>query len=145
MSLFHPSHETEPASLTDKEAVLALLFLMVTADGVIVPTEEELVIAASNRMKLLREQSIADFNASVARVRGAIEHSGREAVFKAAVAAVPAELNQALYALAGDIAFADGKGQPAELGFLRDLQEALHISDDLATKVLEVMKIKNGS
>ncbi len=145
MSLFHKSPENAgPVSFTDKEAVVALLFLVVTADGSIAPEEEELVIAASNRMKLLRNQSIDQFNDTVDRVREAIDRGGRDAVFAAGVRGLPPELGGTVYALAVDVAYAEGTACPPEVECLRKMQEALGISDDLATKVIEVMRIKNA-
>jgi len=145
MSLFHKTPENAgPVSFTDKEAVVAILYLVVTADGNIAPEEEALVIAASNRMKLLRKQTIDEFNDAVDKVRVAIEASGREAVFPAAVKGLPADLKETAYALAADIVLADGAVDAEEIDFLRKVQEALEVSDDLATKVLEVMRIKNS-
>jgi len=129
--------------LTNKESVIGLLFLVVTADGNIDPAEEELVIGASNRMKLLRDLAIPEFNAVVQKIRDAIDDRGRAEVFSAAVAGHPADLRETVYALAADIVFADGTTDPQELSFLREIQEAFSIPDDLATKVLEVMRIKN--
>jgi tellurite resistance protein len=144
MSLFHKTQENAgPVTFTDKEAVVALLFLIVTADGAIAPEEEELVIAASNRMKLLRGQGIDQFNDAVQKIRDAIEAKGRDEVFAAGIAALPAELRETVYALAADVVFADGSIDAQENEFLRGMQEALQVPDDLATKVLEVMRIKN--
>lgn len=130
--------------MTDRESVIGLLFLVVTADGNIAPCEEELVIGASNRMKLLKDQPIPEFNAAVQKVRDAIDAKGRAEVFTAAVAGLPVELREPVYALAADIIHADGSCDPEELKFLREIQEHLTISDELATKVLEVMRIKNA-
>jgi len=144
MSLFHSTEENaDSVAFTEKEAVVALLFLTVTADGKIAPEEEALVIAASNRMKLLRDQTIHEFNAIVQKVRDAIELKGRGPVFAAGVKGLPPELRETVYALAGDIVFADGTAAPEEVTYLREMQEALEVPDDLATKVLEVMRIKN--
>jgi len=119
------------------------LFLVVTADGSIAPEEEELVIAASNRMKLLRCLAIPEFNTVVQKVRDAIDAKGRAEVFAAAIKGLPVDLGETVYALAADIVSVDGVVEPAEITCLREMQEALGISDDLATKVLEVMRIKN--
>jgi len=144
MSLFHKTEENAgPVTFTDKEAVVALLFLVVTADGGIAPEEEELVIAASNRMKLLRSQSIGEFNDAVQKIRDAIDAKGREEVFAAGVKGLPADLRETVYALAADVAFAEGAATPEENEFLRKVQEALELPDDLATKVVEVRRIKN--
>jgi len=144
MSLFHKTPEAAgPLTFTDKESVVALLFLVVTSDGSIDPAEEELVIAASNRMQLLRHQAIPEFNAIVQKVRDAIDGKGRAEVFAAGVKGLPEDLRETVYALAGDIVFADGKAEKGELECLREMQEALQIPDELATRVLEVMQIKN--
>jgi len=144
MSLFHKSDETAgPVTFNDQQAVVALLFLVVTADGGIEPCEEELVIAASNRMKLLRGLSIDQFNEVVYKIRDAIEAHGRDAVFAAAVTATPANLRDTVYALAADVACSDGTICNEEGACLRNLQESLSVTDDFATKVLEVMRVKN--
>jgi tellurite resistance protein len=141
MSLFHKTQET-PA-LSAGEAVIAILFLTVTADGNIAPAEEELVIAASNRMQLLRALTIADFNAAVQRIRDAIDASGREAVFAAAVKGAPVDLSATIYALAADIVYAAGGSDPAEVEFLAKIQSSLAIPAELTAKIIEVMQIKN--
>jgi tellurite resistance protein len=94
-------------------------------------------------MKLLRDQAIPEFNAIVLKVRDAIDAKGRAEVFAAGVKGTPPELWQTVYTLAADIIFADGTCSPEETACLRELQEALGVSDDLATKVVEVMRIKN--
>jgi tellurite resistance protein len=142
MSLFHKAEENS-APFSEKESVVALLFLTVTADGTIAPCEEELVIAASNRMKLLKDLAIPEFNSAVQKVRDAIDAKGRPEAFAAGVRGIPADLKETVYALAADIVFADGVGQAEELSFLREMQEALGVPDDLATKVVEVVRIKN--
>jgi tellurite resistance protein len=144
MSLFHKTHENAgPVTFTEKEAVLALWYLAVTADGHVAPEEEALVIAASNRMKLLRKQSNDEFNDTIAAVREAIEKCGRDGVIATASKALPADLRDPVYALAADIVFADGTAGPEEIDCLRKIQEALEIPDDLATKIVEVMRLKN--
>jgi len=144
MSLFDKSQGSGGwVTFTSEEAVVAILFLVVTADGEIAPVEEELVVAASNRMKTLRRLSIADFNAAVWKVRDGIDGSGRDAVFAAGVKGLPAELKGTVYALAADIVFADGKATGEEIDFLRAVQEGLGVTDELATKVVEVMRLKN--
>lgn len=144
MSLFNKTEEKAgPVTFTDKEGVVGLLFLVVTADGAIAPAEEELVIAASNRMKLLQSLAIPEFNALVLKVRDAIDANGRDEVFDAAVKALPEDLKPTIYAMAADIICADAALCPEEGAFLRKMQEALQIPDDFATKVLEVMRVKN--
>lgn len=144
MSLFHKSQENAgPVTFDDKELVIAILFLTVTADGSIAPEEEELVIAASNRMKLLRKQSIDGFNDTVQKVRDAIDQGGRDEVFAAGIKSLPAELRETVYALAADVVFADGSSSPRETECLRKVQEAFQLPDDLATKIVEVMRLKN--
>jgi len=128
---------------SEKESAVALLFLMVTADGSIAPEEEELVIAASNRMNLLRKQSIDEFNDTVDKVREVIEDYGRDEAFTGAVTNLPADLRETLYTLAADVAFAEGTACPEEVEYLRKMQEGFGMSDELATKIIEVIRIKN--
>lgn len=144
MSLFQKSETNAgPLTFSPAEAVVAILFLAVTSDGAISKEEEAVVVAASNRMKVLRKLSIDQFNDLVQKVRDGIDAKGRDEVFAAGVAGLPEELRGTVYALAADVVFADGQAQPAETDCLRRAQEALAISDDVATKVVEVMRLKN--
>jgi len=144
MSLFHKTDpNTGPLAFTGEEAIIAVLFLVVTVDGNIAPEEEDLVIAASNRIKTLRKLGIDGFNDAVQKVRDAIGAKGREEVFAVAVQSLPANLKETVYALTADVVYADGIGKAEENDFLRKVQEALGVSDEVASKVVEVMRLKN--
>ena len=101
------------------------------------------MIAASNRMKLLRKLTVADFNAVVHRVRDRIDAQGRDEVFAAGAVKVPGDLKPTVYALAADIIFCDGSAEPSESEYLRKVQEAMSVTDELATRIIEVLRIKN--
>lgn len=134
---------SENSILTKQEAVAAVLFLTVAADGNISDEEQELFLAISNRMKLLRSQPAAEFNAMIAKIKNLLNKQGFEATLAKAAAAVPAELRETTFALSGDLVFADGSVEDEEMAFLEAVQHSLGIPDDLALKIVEVLQIKN--
>lgn len=134
---------SENTTLNAQEAVAAILFLTVAADGNISEEERELFVAISNRMKLLRVQTADEFNAMIRKIRGLLDKHGFEPLFKKATQAVPAELRETTFALSADLVFADGSVEEAEMKFLEMAQGALGVSDALALKIVEVLQIKN--
>ncbi len=137
----------DPASgrlaLTKREAVAVVLFLAVAADGNIDEAEEELVVAFSNRMRLLRGQAPEEFNAMINELRALLRTVSAQEVLETAAKMIPAHLHDTMYALAADLAFADGRIADAERSTLSAMRHALDVPEALALKIEEVCLIKS--
>ena len=72
-----------------------------------------------------------------------LREKDREFVLKRAAAALSAELRQTAFVIAVDAAFADGRVEKEEAAALDEVRTTLEISDQFATKVVEVIRIKN--
>lgn len=134
---------SEAVIFTKQEAVAAVLFLTVYADGEISDEEKELFIGTSNRMQLFRSQSAEEFNAMIAKIRACFDKQGFTPTLSLAAQSIPVELRDTTFALAADIIFADGSVGKDETLFLEAVQHALQITDEFAIKVVEVLQIKN--
>ncbi len=128
---------------TKQQAITAILYLAVTADREVSPEEEEAFIAASNEMRLLRKQTPTEFNEMVGEIREGILSKGREVILEAAVAALPADLQETAFALAVDFSMLDDNLVFVEKKFIEELRRALGISEERATLIVEVLDIKN--
>jgi len=143
MGIFNKLLGGTDSAFSPEEAVLAVLFLVVAADGEISEEEKDLFIATSNRMKLLQKQPPAEFNATIEKIRRSLDKHGFDSVLAKAATAVPVELRDTVFALSADLIFADGSVGEDETMFLEAVQSALQISDELAIKIVEVLQIKN--
>lgn len=132
-----------PLALTRREAVAAILFLAVAADGNINDAEEELVVAISNRMRLLRGQTPEEFNAMINDLRALLRTVSAQEVLEAAAKMIPAHLRDTMYSLAADLAFVDGRIADAERTTLSAMRHALDVPEALALKIEEVCLIKS--
>lgn len=59
------------------------------------------------------------------------------------VRAVREDAEENTFALAVDLPLADGRMSDREKAFIDELQEVLHIDDDTAAKIVEVLLIEN--
>lgn len=130
--------------LTVQEAVASVLFVTVCADGEISDTEQQMLIGTSNRMRLLREQTAEQFNSMMGKVHAVFKAHSFEGTLAKAVAVIPENLKPTVFALAADMAYADGQVDENEELLMDALQTALGVDDDLALKIIEVLQIKNA-
>ncbi len=72
-----------------------------------------------------------------------LQRQGVEVLFNAALATLPDELKETVFAVTTDIALADGEVSEEEEQLLNDLYSALGLSEDIALKIIDVMLIKN--
>lgn len=135
--------EASASSFTVEEAVAAVLFLTVSADGNISDEEKELFVTTSNRMKLLKKQTVEEYNSMMDKIRAHFNKHGFDDTLSHAVQFIPAELRDTTFALSADIIFADGSVDENESLFIESVQKALQIPDNLALQIVEVMQIKN--
>lgn len=134
---------SDTTTLDKQEAFAAILLMTVSIDGDISDEEVESVIAISNRMQLLRNQTAGEFNSMIRKLRGLLQKHGASWLLAKAAERLPVELRQTAFAISADLVFADGTVEPGEKKLLESIQVAMGIPDDLALKIVEVLQIKN--
>ncbi|MHA1910369.1 MAG: tellurite resistance TerB family protein [Candidatus Kariarchaeaceae archaeon] len=72
-----------------------------------------------------------------------LQNDGVGTIIHTAARVLTSELKETVFALAIDIVLADGIVDAKEKAFLDKLQAAIGINEALATKIVEVMIIKN--
>ncbi|MGE0463097.1 MAG: tellurite resistance TerB family protein [Vicinamibacterales bacterium] len=72
-----------------------------------------------------------------------LEEEDAAALMRASAKAVPARLRPSAFALVADLLLADGKIEATERRFLQRLAADLRIRPDEATRVMDVMRVKN--
>lgn len=127
-------------TLNAREAVLALIFLVSEADDEIDEEEIFVIIGAFERMELFAGY---DIDLDIRRVFKLMRPYGVEAIIKSAKNVLNLSLRETAFAIAVDIALSDGFLDEDEEVCLNKLYEGLGIQEDLASKIIEVMLIKN--
>lgn len=134
-------HDGSP--LNASEAFAAVLYGAVAADGVVTQAEALALTHALFETAMYRGLHEPQMRAILTRVRGIYKARGLDDMLKEAAPRVPADLRDTAYAQCVDLVMADDTVNEDELEYLKKAQRALAVPDDLALKIVEVVRILN--
>jgi hypothetical protein len=137
----HLKSERHPLSAS--EAFAAVLYGAVAADGVITQAEALALTAALFKTAMFHGLSDGQLRVILARVKSLYKEGGLDLMLAEAAPRVPADLRDTAYAQCVVLVMADDAVDEAELAYLKGAQKALHVPDDVALKVVEVVRILN--
>ena len=140
--------EDDPASeslvMTARQAFAALVLGAFNSDGRVAPEETLRINEIFNSTKLFRQPSAEPTQAVLDRILKLFELHGFEPVVTTAAKALPEELRAPVFTIAVDLVMADGQASGEERKFIDGLQALLHVPDETALKIVEVIIIKNS-
>lgn len=137
------SRRTAEDHLSPAEAFGAIALIAVASDGYITDTEAQALSTTLGRMHLFRSYSNDVMRRMFDKLLAILKREGLDALFNVAIASLPHDLRETAFAVATDIVLADGEVTPEEESLLNDLYQILEISEDVASKIIDVMLIKN--
>ena len=146
MSLFEKGTGQLKASdikLDGAEAFAAIALIAVAADDIITTSESQGLTTLFARMELFSKYSEDDLRKMTDKLLGIIKNKDIKPLFDAAVAAVPKDLKETLFAVTTDLVLTDGDLAEEEEQLLNELYSALKISEEMADKIIDVISIKN--
>lgn len=146
MALFEEGNTTVKATdikLEPAEAFAAIALIAVAADGVITESEKQGINSIFARMELFSSYSEDRKREMIDRLLGMIKNKEMKPLFDAAVGAVPKNLKETVFAVSTDLVLADSDIAEEEEQLLDELCNALEISEEIATNIIDVMLIKN--
>ncbi|MEZ2239903.1 tellurite resistance TerB family protein [Microcoleus sp.] len=146
MGLFDKIAQTRQHSevtLGPAEAFAAIALIAVAADGYINDNESQVLSITLSRMQLFRSYPNDVMKKMLDRLLMLLQRQGVQVLFNAALATLPDELKETVFAVTTDIALADGEVSEEEEQLLNDLYIALGLSEEIALKIIDVMLIKN--
>ncbi len=146
MGLFDQGTGTIQATdikLEPAEAFVAIALIAVAADRIITESEKEGINKIFSRMELFSNYSEERRREILDRLLGMIKNKEIKPLFDAAVAKLPKELKETVFAVSTDLVLVDGEPTEEEEQLLNELYSALEISEEVATKIIDVMMIKN--
>lgn len=130
-------------ALSSAEAFAAITLAATASDTYLSDEEARGISSALSRMKLFRSYSNDVINRMFDKLLGILRREGIDTLFNIAKESLPYDLREAAFAVATDLVLADGVVTQEEQEFLNDLYQALGISGDVATQIVQVMLIKN--
>lgn len=129
--------------LTSEEAFFGIALSSVAADEVVSQEELNVVGFTISRMPAFRKIHPNQMVQMINKFLQIIKREGVGTIINAAKNRLSEEMKETAFALAVDIVLADGVVDRKETEFLEQLQAAIEISDELVTKIVEVLQIKN--
>ena len=146
MSLFDRGTGQLQASdikLKPAEGFAAIALIAVAADDIITTSESRAITTLFSRMELFSKYSEDALREMTDKLLGIIKNGDIKPLFDAAVAVVPKELKETVFAVTTDLVLADKDLAEEEEQLLNELYSALKISEEMADKIIEVISIKN--
>lgn len=125
------------------EGIAGIALLMVAADGSVSHEEIELLNASVFRMKLFEGFSNITLKQLFDKMTQELKQQSCDDFLRSMVNAIPPEMALSVFAIAADIAFADGAMSDEEQGILEFIYGLFEIHRDMALQILQVMEIKN--
>ncbi|PSB15973.1 Tellurite resistance protein TerB [filamentous cyanobacterium CCP1] len=145
MGLFDSAFATTTgsANLSPAEAVAAITLVIVASDGHLSTEEVNSVWPILSRMQLFRSYSSDVVVRMFNKLAGILSRQGIDAMLQLAKASLPFELGPTVFAIAADLALADGTVTSEEEAVLERLYQILEVPHETAIQIIQVMAIKN--
>ena len=144
MGLFDKfSSKDENVKLSKEEAFSAVSLVSVAADGVITEEEARGLFVQLYRMKMFSGYNDNQMSSMFNKLINIIKKKGMDALVVMAKESLPEDMKATAFAVATDLALADGEIAEEEKKLLTKIQQSLEIPEDEAVKIIEVMLIKN--
>lgn len=135
--------QSNQTALGPAEAFAAIALIAIGIDGYVSDEEARSVMTTLMRMQLFRSYPNEVVRRMIDKLVGILQRQGTNVLFSAALSALPHDLQDTAFAVATDIALADGTITEEEESFLNSLYSALDVPEHVAKMIIEVMLIKN--
>jgi hypothetical protein len=137
-------HAAAPATpVTVPEAIASLLVAAITIDGEVNVDEAVRIGGVLATSHILRQAGDGSMDALANRAITLLTEHGLPAILTGCAKVIPSDLRPTVFALATDLALADGRIGDREKAFIDELQAVLQIDETTAVKIVEVLLIKN--
>lgn len=131
-------------ALSRSEALVAMLIAAARADGTVSPHEANQIEHVVSTMRLFRGVSLEKRNAIFTAAADRIREQGMDRVVRESITNIPRELAATTFALAVDLMLLDGELTANEQRFADELRKALEVDLGLASRIIDVLTIKNA-
>jgi len=129
--------------LSKEESFVSIALAAVAADGIITQEEANGLIVGMMRMKMFRGYSSNQMGAVLNKCVNIVQKQGVDALINLAKDSLAEDMRETAFAVATDLALADGEIAQEEKNILTKIQQALAVPEDKAVNIIEVMLVKN--
>ena len=133
----------EKEKLSKEEAFAAVTLATIAADGTITEEEAQGLFVHMNRMRMYSGFNDKQMSSMLNKLINIIKRKGLDELLALAKGSLPEDMRATAFAVATDLALADGDIAEEEKKLLTKVQQSLGIPEDEAVKIIEVMMIKN--
>jgi len=138
------NQKTTETILSGKTGAFAgVVFAAVASDERITDKELNYLRIILSRMRLFDGWSDSQYQSLFDKLDDILKKQGFDTLLEKSIGALPPKLYQTVFAISVDLVLADGIVTREEKDFLYDLQQKLGMETDLATRIIEVIIIKN--
>ena len=130
-------------TFTTMEAFTAIILAATASDGYISQQRADDISSALLRLRLFSNCSSETIVQILDKLLGILRRDGFNVLFNTAKESLPQNLRETSFAVATDLVLSDNVVSEEERSFLNDLYQALNIDTTTATKIVEIMTIKN--
>ena len=124
-------------------AFAGVVFAAVASDERITDKELNYLRIILSRMRLFEGWSDSQYQSLFDKLNDILKKQGFDTLLEKSIGALAPKLYQTVFAISVDLVLADGIVTREEKDFLYDLQQKLGMETDLATRIIEVIIIKN--
>lgn len=143
MSLFDKLGITDKEKLNKEESFAGIILSAIAADGRISEEECRGIITSILRMKQFQNYNQRQMQKIFDKLVNIIRDQGVEKLILLTKDNLSPDLRETAFAVAVDLALADGYLNKEEKDILTKIQQNLDIPEDTALKIIDVMLIKN--
>lgn len=141
--VFGAKESRAAVEIPPEESVAAVMLATIGADGHISESEVDGFLAAVNRLKMYQRMTGGEFKRIIDKLMALLNRNGPHKLMELAAGSVPEDLKATTFAICLDLVLVDGHLDSEEEALIERLQGALHIPDGLASKILDVLALKN--
>jgi uncharacterized membrane protein YebE (DUF533 family) len=139
-----PSQQSSTEGMSTLEAFVSLLIASARSDGSVSPHEANQIEHVVDAMKLFRGSSHETRQGVFTKAADRIREHGIEDAVRLAAATIPKELGPTAFAVAVDLMLSDRRLTANEQHFIDELREFLNVDREMASKIVDVLTIKNA-
>ncbi|MEB3182716.1 MAG: tellurite resistance TerB family protein [Nostocaceae cyanobacterium] len=130
-------------TLSPAEAFAAICLAATASDGYFSEEEARGISFILSRMQLFKSYPHDVINRMFDKLVGILKRQGVSNLLNLAKQSLPYELRDTAFAVATDLVLADGVVTQEEQNLLNELYQALEVSPEVATQIVQIMLIKN--
>jgi uncharacterized tellurite resistance protein B-like protein len=124
-------------TLSPEEAVAAIIFVAMSADGEVIEEEIEILKDMLSTMELFEDYSPNELQGMLDAITDIYDQEGIDTLFNIAVESISEDLAETAFEAVVKVVLIEGEIPEAEEDFIDDLQQALGIEDKVAQEIID--------